>query len=108
MDFSVSRRQISITVILVFVLLLAVLVITIFLHRDSEISLITLLPDQPVGYLSVKELGSFVDAFQNSDFGKVARQIPIVDNIQQKVMVSLKNQVPLYYEEIEVLPYNLS
>ena len=84
MDFSVSRRQISITVILVFVLLLAVLVITIFLHRDSEISLITLLPDQPVGYLSVKELGSFVDAFQNSDFGKVARQIPIVDNIQQK------------------------
>ena len=84
MDFSVSRRQIFIVVALVFALLLAVLVITRLLHRDSEISLITLLPDQPVSYLSIKELGRFVNAFQNSDFGDATRQIPIFGDIQQK------------------------
>lgn len=84
MDFSVSRRQISIVIVLAFVLLLAVLVIYILLRRESEISLITLLPGQPIGYLSVKGLGDFANTFQHSDFGKVVKQIPVLDSIQRK------------------------
>ncbi|HIC18795.1 TPA: hypothetical protein EYO77_11850 [Candidatus Poribacteria bacterium] len=84
MDFSISRRQISIAIILAFVLFLIVLAINIILRRESEIRLITLLPSQPVGYLSVKELGGLVDTFQHSDFGKAVKQVPILDGIQQK------------------------
>jgi hypothetical protein len=46
--------------------------------REPDQSLLTLLPDAPVGYVSVKDLGGLIETFARSEFGKQTMQMPIL------------------------------
>ena len=52
--------------------------------REPGRSLLTLLPNAPICYLSIKNLGGFVQTFEHSDFGKQAVKMPILAEIQRE------------------------
>lgn len=52
--------------------------------RDPDRSLLTLLPDAPICYLSVKDLGGFVETFGRSEFGKQTMKMPLLTEIQRE------------------------
>lgn len=51
--------------------------------REPDQSLLTLLPDEPICYLSIKDLGGFVETFARSEFGRQARKMPVLAEIQR-------------------------
>ena len=48
-------------------------------------SLHAFLPDTPICYISVKDLGSFIETFQRSEFGTQATQMPILSEIRREL-----------------------
>ena len=52
--------------------------------REPDRSLLTLLPDEPICYLSIKDLGAFVETFGRSEFGRQAAKMPILADIQRE------------------------
>ena len=53
--------------------------------REPDRSLLTLLPDAPICYLSVKDLGGFVETFGRSKFGKQTTKMPLLTEIQREL-----------------------
>ncbi len=51
---------------------------------EPEQSLITLLPENPVGYLSFKELEGFVETFNRSELGKQGAEMPFLADIKEQ------------------------
>ena len=51
---------------------------------EPDQSLLTLLPDAPICYASVKDLGNFIEIFQRSDFGQQTAQMPILAEIRRE------------------------
>ncbi len=49
---------------------------------EPDQSLFTFLPDAPICYVSVKDLGSFIETFQRSEFGVQTAQMPILAEIR--------------------------
>ena len=52
---------------------------------EPDQSLHALLPDAPICYISVKDLGSFIETFQRSEFGTQAAQMPILSEIRREL-----------------------
>ena len=76
--FSPSKK-----LLIVFILIIiGILIVTVIYQRTSlwkpEGSLLALLPDRPICYLSLKELGNLVETFERSEFGKRTTQTPIL------------------------------
>ncbi len=53
--------------------------------REPDQSLLSLLPDAPISYLSIKDLGGFVETFGRSEFGKQTTTIPVLAEIQREL-----------------------
>ena len=77
--------------LLSFIGALLVLLVTIVLFyrsislREPDRSLLTLLPDSPICYLSIKNLGGFVETFGRSEFGKQTLRMPLLTEIQREL-----------------------
>ena len=52
---------------------------------EPDQSLIALLPSAPICYVSVKDLGSFVETFQRSELGTQTGQMPILGEIRREL-----------------------
>ena len=52
---------------------------------EPDQSLLTLLPDAPICYVGVKDLGSFIETFQRSEFGQRTAQMPLLAEIRREL-----------------------
>ena len=76
--------------IIIFSAIVILLVLIALIYRQTSLwepdqSLIALLPNAPICYMSVKDLGSFVKTFQWSEFGTQTAQIPILAEIRREL-----------------------
>ena len=83
------RFRPSKTQLIIFGTILLLLVLIVLIYRrislwEPDQRLLTLLPDAPTCYLSVKDLGSFVKTFQRSEFGTQTAQMPILAEIRRE------------------------
>ena len=79
------RRRKFITITLIALIGVIILLAAIYHHNalwKPEQSLITLLPEAPLCYLTLKELGSLVKTFTRSEFGKQVAEMPLLAEIQ--------------------------
>lgn len=80
----IPRRK-FITITLIALIGVIILLAAIYHHNalwKPEQSLITLLPEAPLCYLTLKELGSLVKTFTRSEFGKQVAEMPLLAEIQ--------------------------
>ncbi len=83
----ISRKK------LIFIILIAlvgiIVLLSIIYHQTAlwkpDQSLITLLPESPICYLTLKELEGLVKTFNRSEFGKQAAQMPILSHIKEQL-----------------------
>ena len=78
-------RRTFITITLIALIGVIILLAAIYHHTalwKPEQSLITLLPEAPLCYLTLKELGSLVKTFTRSEFGKQVAEMPLLAEIQ--------------------------
>lgn len=78
-------RKKFITITLIALIGVIILLAAIYHHTalwKPEQSLITLLPEAPLCYLTLKELGSLVKTFTRSEFGKQVAEMPLLTEIQ--------------------------
>ena len=66
------------------------LILIVLIYRQTALwepdqSLLALLPDAPICYVSVKDLGSFIETFQRSKFGVQTAQMPILAEIRREL-----------------------
>ncbi len=82
-----SKKRFIFTLLIVLVGI--ILLLTVVYHQTSlwkpEHSLITLLPESPICYLTLKDLDGLVKAFNESEFGKQVKQMPIFKQIGSKL-----------------------
>lgn len=82
-----SKKKIIFTVLIVFVGI--ILLLSVVYHQTSlwkpDQSLITLLPESPICYLTLKDLDGLVKGFNKSEFGKQVKQMPILKQIKTKL-----------------------
>ena len=83
------RFQPSKTQLIIFSAIIIILVLIALIYRQTSLwepdqSLLALLPNAPICYVSVKDLGNFVKTFQRSDFGTQTAQMPILTEIQRE------------------------
>ena len=82
-----SKRK-KITLISLIVLIGVIILLSIIYHRtalwEPEQHLITLLPQSPICYLTLKELKGLVETFNRSEFGKQTAKMPILAEIQKQ------------------------
>jgi hypothetical protein len=75
--------------LIIFGLMILILLLVIIYQYTSlwepEQSLLTLLPDVPIGYVSVKMLEDVVETFNRSEFGKSAVKMPILTEVQRQL-----------------------
>ena len=82
----ISRKK-FITIILIALIGVIILLAAIYHHTalwKPEQSLITLLPEAPICYLTLRDLGSLVKTFTRSEFGKQVAEMPILAEIQEQ------------------------
>ena len=82
----ISRKK-FITIILIALIGVIILLAAIYHHTalwKPEQSLITLLPEAPICYLTLKDLGSLVKTFTRSEFGKQVAEMPLLTEIQEQ------------------------
>ena len=82
----ISRKK-FITIILIALIGVIILLAAIYHHTalwKPEQSLITLLPEAPICYLTLKDLGSLVKTFTRSEFGKQVAEMPLLAEIQEQ------------------------
>ena len=82
----ISRKK-FITIILIALIGVIILLAAIYHHTalwEPEQSLITLLPEAPICYLTLKDLGSLVKTFTRSEFGKQVAEMPLLAEIQEQ------------------------
>ena len=53
--------------------------------REPDQSLLSLLPDAPICYLSIKDLGGFVEIFGRSEFGRQTTKMPVLAEIKREL-----------------------
>ena len=53
--------------------------------REPDRSLLTLLPDEPICYLSIKNLEGLVETFGRSEFGRQSAKMPVLAEIQREM-----------------------
>ena len=82
--FRPSKKQLIIFGAIVILLVLIALIYRQTSLWEPDQSLLALLPNAPICYVSVKDLGSFVKTFQRSEFGTQTAQIPILAEIQRE------------------------
>ena len=82
--FQPSKTQLIIFGVIVILLLIALIYRRTSLWEPDQ-RLLALLPNAPICYVSVKDLGSFVETFQRSEFGKRTGQIPILAEIRREL-----------------------
>lgn len=83
----ISRKK------LIFIILIAligvIVLLSVIYHQTAlwkpEQSLITLLPESPICYLTLKELEGLVNTFKRSKLGKQAAQMPILSHIKRQM-----------------------
>jgi len=82
-----SKRK-KITLISLIVLIGVIILLSILYHRtalwEPEQHLITLLPQSPICYLTLKELKGLVETFNRSELGKQTAKMPILAEIQKQ------------------------
>ena len=83
--FRLSKTQLIIFGAIVLLLLLIALIYRQTSLWEPDQSLLALLPDAPICYVSVKDLGSFVKTFQRSELGTQTAQMPILAEIQREL-----------------------
>ena len=83
--FRPSKTQLIIFGAVVILLLLIVLIYRQTSLWEPDQSLHALLPDAPICYISVKDLGSFIKTFQRSELGTQATQMPILSEIRREL-----------------------
>lgn len=83
--FRPSKTQLIIFGAVVILLLLIVLIYRQTSLWEPDQSLYALLPDAPICYISVKDLGSFVETFQQTEFGAQAIQMPILAETRREL-----------------------
>jgi len=69
------------------ILLLIFILSAFFTYRyiaTPKIPLISLLPDSPFAYISVKNLDDAISAIENTEFGKELRKMPIIAEIESR------------------------
>ncbi len=78
----------KITLISLIVLIGVIILLSIIYHRtalwEPEQHLITLLPQSPICYLTLKELKGLVETFNRSELGKQMAKMPILAEIQKQ------------------------
>ncbi len=97
-------RKKLITITLIALIGVVILLAVIYQHTalwKPEQSLITLLPEAPICYLTLKDLGSFVKTFTRSEFGKQTAAMPLLADIQaQRWWKELVYQKALWEHEM--------
>ena len=83
--FRPSKTQLIIFGAIVILLLLIVLIYRQTSLWEPDQSLLTLLPDAPICYVSVKDLGSFIETFQRTEFGAQVTQMPILAETRREL-----------------------
>ena len=82
------RKRKKITLISLIVLIGVIILLSIIYHRtalwEPEQHLITLLPQSPICYLTLKELKGLVETFNRSELGKQTAKMPILAEIQRQ------------------------
>ena len=85
---SLSKRK-KIIVISLIVLVGVIILLSVIYNRTSlwepEQHLITLLPESPICYLTLKELKGFVETFNRSELGKQTAQMPLLAEISEQI-----------------------
>ena len=83
----ITRKKL---ILIILIALIGVIVLfSIIYHQTAlwkpEQSLITLLPETPLCYLTLKELKGLINTFNRSEFGKQAAQMPILSYIKNQL-----------------------
>ncbi len=84
------RFRPSKTQLIIFGAILLLLILIALIYRkislwEPDQRLLALLPNAPICYVSVKDLGSFVETFQQSEFGTQTAQMPILAEIRREL-----------------------
>ncbi len=82
-----SRKKLIFLILAI--LVLAIVLFGVIYHQTSlwkpEQSLITLLPESPICYLTFKDLKGTIKTFNSSEFGKQAAKMPILSYIKKQL-----------------------
>ena len=82
-----SRKKLIFLILAIAVL--AIVLFGVIYHQTSlwkpEQSLITLLPESPICYLTFKDLKGIIKTFNKSEFGKQAAKMPILSYIEKQL-----------------------
>ncbi|MDE0088188.1 MAG: hypothetical protein OXU23_20880 [Candidatus Poribacteria bacterium] len=83
----ISRKKL---IFIILIVLIGIIVLSTVIYQQTalwkpEQSLITLLPESPICYLTLKELEGLVNAFKRSELGKQAAQMPILNHIKRQM-----------------------
>ena len=82
-----SRKKL---IFIILIVLTGIIVLSTVIYRHTSLwkpeqSLITLLPESPICYLTLKELEGLVKTFNRSELGKQAAQMPILSHIKKQL-----------------------
>jgi hypothetical protein len=82
----ISRKKL---IFIILIVLIGIIVLSTVIYQQTalwkpEQSLITLLPESPICYLTLKELDGLVKTFNRSELGKQAAQMPILSHIKRQ------------------------
>ena len=83
----ISRKKL---IFIILIVLIGIIVLSTVIYQQTalwkpEQSLITLLPESPICYLTLKELEGLVNAFKRSELGKQAAQMPILSHVKRQM-----------------------
>ena len=82
-----SRKKLILLILAI--LVLAIVLFGVIYHQTSlwkpEQSLITLLPESPICYLTFKDLKGTIKTFNGSEFGKQVAKMPILSHIKKQL-----------------------
>ncbi len=85
---SLSRRK-KIVIISLIALVGVIILLSVIYNRtalwEPEQHLITLLPESPICYLTLKELKGLVETFNRSELGKQTAQMPLLAEIREQL-----------------------
>ena len=83
----ISRKKL---IFIILIALIGIIVLSTVIYQQTalwkpEQSLITLLPESPICYLTLKELEGLVNTFKRSELGKQTAQMPILSHIKRQM-----------------------
>ena len=83
----ISKKKL---IFIILIVLIGITVLSTVIYRHTSLwkpeqSLITLLPESPICYLTLKELEGLVKTFNRSELGKQAAEMPILSHIKKQL-----------------------